>query len=194
MLLRQTICQRPVSYTHLDVYKRQIHDENNLLDCDALIIDEMSMVDSCLFEAVLRAISVTCKLVLVGDSDQLPSVGAGNVLKDIIDSGVMSVVTLKEIFRQAQESEIVMNAHKIVNGEHIDLASKDKDFFFMQRLEYGELQDLVVELCKTRLPKAYDYSPIDDIQVLSPTRKGPAGTAVSYTHLILQELLILLLR
>ena len=119
---------------------------------------------------------VTCKLVLVGDSDQLPSVGAGNVLKDIIDSGVMSVVTLKEIFRQAQESEIVMNAHKIVNGEHIDLASKDKDFFFMQRLEYGELQDLVVELCKTRLPKAYDYSPIDDIQVLSPTRKGPAGT------------------
>lgn len=72
-----------------------IHDENNLLDCDALIIDEMSMVDSCLFEAVLRAISVTCKLVLVGDSDQLPSVGAGNVLKDIIDSGVMSVVTLK---------------------------------------------------------------------------------------------------
>ena len=69
-----------------------------------------------------------------------------------------------------------MNAHKIVNGEHIDLASKDKDFFFMQRLEYGELQDLVVELCKTRLPKAYDYSPIDDIQVLSPTRKGPAGT------------------
>ena len=90
------------------------------------------------------------------------------MLKDIIDSGVMSVVTLKEIFRQAQESEIVMNAHKIVNGEHIDLASKDKDFFFMQRLEYGELQDLVVELCKTRLPKAYDYSPIDDIQVLLP--------------------------
>ena len=164
-----------------------IHDENNLLDCDALIIDEMSMVDSCLFEAVLRAISVTCKLVLVGDSDQLPSVGAGNVLKDIIDSGVMSVVTLKEIFRQAQESEIVMNAHKIVNGEHIDLASKDKDFFFMQRLEYGELQDLVVELCKTRLPKAYDYSPIDDIQVLSPTRKGPAGT-VELNKRLQQEL------
>ena len=135
----------------------------------------------------MRAISVTCKLVLVGDSDQLPSVGAGNVLKDIIDSGVMSVVTLKEIFRQAQESEIVMNAHKIVNGEHIDLASKDKDFFFMQRLEYGELQDLVVELCKTRLPKAYDYSPIDDIQVLSPTRKGPAGT-VELNKRLQQEL------
>ena len=161
--------------------------EQNPLETDVVIIDEMSMVDSCLFEAVLRAISVTCKLVLVGDSDQLPSVGAGNVLKDIIDSGVMSVVTLKEIFRQAQESEIVMNAHKIVNGEHIDLASKDKDFFFMQRLEYGELQDLVVELCKTRLPKAYDYSPIDDIQVLSPTRKGPAGT-VELNKRLQQEL------
>lgn len=152
-----------------------VHNENNLLDCDALIIDEMSMVDSCLFEAVLRAVSVTCKLVLVGDSDQLPSVGAGNVLKDIIDSGVMPVVTLKEIFRQAQESEIVMNAHKIVNGEHIDLTRKDKDFFFFQRLNFKELQDLVVDLCKSRLPKAYGYSPIENIQVLSPTRKGPAG-------------------
>lgn len=152
-----------------------VHNENNLLDCDALIIDEMSMVDSCLFEAVLRAVSVTCKLVLVGDSDQLPSVGAGNVLKDIIDSGVMPVVTLKEIFRQAQESEIVMNAHKIVNGEHIDLTRKDKDFFFFQRLNFKELQDLVVDLCKSRLPKAFGYSPIENIQVLSPTRKGPAG-------------------
>lgn len=152
-----------------------VHNENNLLDCDALIIDEMSMVDSCLFEAVLSAVSVTCKLVLVGDSDQLPSVGAGNVLKDIIDSSVMPVVTLKEIFRQAQESEIVMNAHKIVNGEHIDLTRKDKDFFFFQRLNFKELQDLVVDLCKSRLPKAYGYSPIENIQVLSPTRKGPAG-------------------
>ena len=164
-----------------------VHNENNLLDCDALIIDEMSMVDSCLFEAVLRAISVTCKLVLVGDSDQLPSVGAGNVLKDIIDSGVMSVVTLKEIFRQAQESEIVMNAHKIVSGEHIDLTSKDKDFFFFQRLKFAELQDLVVDLCKTRLPNAYNYSPVEDIQVLSPTRKGPAGV-VELNKRLQQEL------
>lgn len=153
-----------------------VHNENNLLDCDALVVDEMSMVDSCLFEALLRAISVTCKLILVGDSDQLPSVGAGNVLKDIIDSGVMSVVTLKEIFRQAQESDIVMNAHKIVSGEHIDLTKKDKDFFFFQRLDFVGLQELVVELCKDRLPKAYGYSPIENIQVLSPTRKGPAGT------------------
>lgn len=152
-----------------------IHDEDNQLDCEALIVDEMSMVDSCLFEALLRAISVTCKLVLVGDSDQLPSVGAGSVLHDIIDSGAMSVVRLKEIFRQSRESEIVMNAHKIVNGEHIDLTVKDKDFFFFQRLEYEGLQNLVVELCKKRLPEAYGFNPLEDIQVLSPTRKGPAG-------------------
>ncbi len=153
-----------------------IHDENNLLDCDVMIIDEMSMVDSCLFEALLRAVSITCRLVLVGDSDQLPSVGAGNVLKDIIDSGVMPVVTLTEIFRQAQESVIVTNAHKIVKGQHIDLTEKKKDFFFFQRQTFFEIQNLVVELCKTRLPNAFGYSPFDNIQVLSPTRKGPSGT------------------
>lgn len=152
------------------------HDEQDPLDCDALIIDEMSMVDSLLFEAVLRAIKINCKLVLVGDSDQLPSVGAGNVLKDIIESGAVSVVTLKEIFRQSRESEIVMNAHKIVNGQPIDYTVKDKDFFFFQRLEYQGLQELVVSLCKDRLPKAYKLSPINDIQVISPTRQGPSGT------------------
>lgn len=166
---------------------RFVHDENNQLDCDVMIIDEMSMVDSCLFEALLRAISVTCKLVLVGDSDQLPSVGAGNVLKDIIDSGVMPVVTLKEIFRQAQESAIVTNAHKIVNGEHIDLTEKDKDFFFFQRQDFPALQQLVVDLCKTRLPSAYGYSPVEDIQVLSPTRKGPSGV-VELNKRLQQEL------
>lgn len=154
-----------------------VHNENNLLDCDALVVDEMSMVDARLFEALLRAISVTCKLVLVGDSDQLPSVGAGNVLKDIIDSSVMSVVTLKEIFRQAQKSDIVMNAHRIIEGKPIDLTKKDSDFFFFQRLEFDRLQSLVVDLCKKRLPKAYGFSAIENIQVLSPTRKGPSGTA-----------------
>lgn len=153
-----------------------VHDENNLLDCDVLIVDEMSMVDSRLFESLLRAVSVTCKLVLVGDSDQLPSVGAGNVLRDIIDSGVMPVVTLTEIFRQAQQSSIVINAHKIVKGEVPDLTERDNDFFFMQRTAYPELQSLVVDLCRDRLPKAYGFDPLDSIQVLSPTRKGPAGT------------------
>lgn len=164
-----------------------VHDENDPLDCDALIIDEMSMVDSLLFEAVLRAVSVTCKLVLVGDSDQLPSVGAGNVLKDIIDSGAMSVVELKEIFRQSQQSQIVINAHKIVHGEPIDYTVRDNDFFFMQRLDFAPLSELVVSLCKQRLPNAYKISPMSDIQVISPTRQGPAGT-VELNKLLQQQL------
>ena len=164
-----------------------VHNEENMLECDALIIDEMSMVDTLLFEAVLRAIKLTCKLVLVGDSDQLPSVGAGNVLKDIMDSGVMPVVKLTEIFRQSRQSSIVMNAHKIVKGEHIDLAQRDNDFFFMQRLDFGGLQKLIAELCKTRLPNAYGYSPFDDIQVMSPTRQGPAGT-VELNKILQQQL------
>ena len=154
-----------------------LHKESNLLDCDVMIIDEMSMVDAELFEALLRALPVSCKLILVGDSDQLPSVGAGNVLGDIIDSGVMPVVRLTEIFRQAKQSAIVTNAHKIVKGEMIDLEDKSsKDFFFMQRLDFDGIQSLVVELCKERLPKAYGLDPTADIQVLSPTRKAGAGT------------------
>ena len=159
-------------------HHRFLHDENDQLDCEVLIIDEMSMVDSCLFEAVLRAISVSCKLILVGDSDQLPSVGAGNVLRDIIDSGVMPVVTLTEIFRQSQQSSIVTNAHKIVKGEYPDVTERDNDFFFMQRQTYPELQQLVMDLCRERLPKAYGYDVFNNIQVISPTRQGPAGTVV----------------
>lgn len=153
-----------------------LHDENEPLECDVLIIDEMSMVDSCLFEAVLRAISVTCKLVLVGDSDQLPSVGAGNVLRDIIDSGVMPVITLTEIFRQAQESMIITTAHKIVKGELPDLTDRSGDFFFMQRETFPEIQELTSSLCKERLPSYYGFDPQSDIQVISPTRQGPCGT------------------
>lgn len=151
------------------------HNEENPLNCDVMIIDEMSMVDSILFEALLRALPINCKLIMVGDTDQLPSVGAGNVLKDIIDSGVVPTVTLKEIFRQAQSSRIVTNAHRIVKGEPIELGNCD-DFFFFQRLEYSELQRCIVELCKKRLPQAYEISPFDNIQVISPTRQGPAGT------------------
>lgn len=175
-----------VEYTSGDTLRFK-HNENDLLDCDALIIDEMSMVDSLLFEAVLRAVSVTCKLVLVGDSDQLPSVGAGNVLKDIIDSGALSVVKLKEIFRQSRSSDIVMNAHRIVNGQPVDYTVKDKDFFFFQRLEYPALQELVVSLCKKRLPDAYGLSPMTDIQVISPTRQGPSGT-VELNKILQREL------
>lgn len=155
-----------------------VHNENNPLDCDVMIIDEMSMVDTLLFESLLRALKFNCSLVMVGDSDQLPSVGAGNLLKDIIDSKIVPTVELKEIFRQSETSKIVVNAHEIVNGNMIDLTERDEngDFFFFQRLEYEGLQSLVVDLVKTRLPNKYGYDSLEDIQVLSPTRKGPAGT------------------
>lgn len=153
-----------------------VHNENNQLDCDVIIIDEMSMVDTLLFEALLRALKFNCNLIMVGDSDQLPSVGAGNLLKDIIDSKIVPTVELKEIFRQNETSKIVVNAHKIVHGEMIDVKDKDSDFFFIQRLEYEGLQSLIVDLVKKRLPNTYGFNSLDDIQVLSPTRKGPAGT------------------
>ncbi len=163
-----------------------VHNENNQLDCDVMIIDEMSMVDTLLFEALLRALPVNCKLIMVGDTDQLPSVGAGNVLKDIIDSGVVPTVTLKEIFRQAQSSRIVTNAHRIVKGEALEFGNCD-DFFFFQRLEYTALQQCIVDLCKQRLPDAYGISPFDNIQVLSPTRQGPTGI-VELNRILQQEL------
>lgn len=152
------------------------HNENNPLDCDVLVVDEMSMVDVLLFESLLRAVRLGCKLIMVGDSDQLPSVGAGNLLRDIIDSKVVTVIELKEIFRQARESCIVTNAHKIVSGEYPDLAQKANDFFFFKRDDFDKAVKLVVDLTKTRLPAAYNYSPTDDIQILTPSRKGTLGT------------------
>lgn len=152
------------------------HNEHEPLDCDVLIIDEMSMVDSMLFESVLRAIRFDCKLIMVGDADQLPSVGAGNLLRDIIDSKVVPVVALTEIFRQAEKSAIVTNAHKIINGELLDLKKRDSDFFFIYKPDFNEAAALTADLCSTRLPKAYGFSVLDDIQVLSPTRKGQLGT------------------
>lgn len=151
------------------------HDENNPIACDVMIIDEMSMVDTLLFEALLRALKLSCRLIMVGDSDQLPSVGAGNVLKDMIDCGKLPVVKLTEIFRQAQQSCIITNAHKIVNGEQPDLSRSDNDFFFMQRLDYEAASDTVVELTVNRLPNAYKFSPAEDIQILCPSRKGALG-------------------
>ncbi len=153
-----------------------VHDDNNPLNCDVMIVDEMSMVDVLLFESLLRAMKLSCRLIMVGDCDQLPSVGAGNVLRDMIDSGCLTVVALTEIFRQAQKSMIITNAHDIVSGKMPDLTRTDSDFFFMQRLNVKAASDTVVELCRTRLPKAYKYSPIDDIQVLCPSRKGTVGT------------------
>ncbi len=152
------------------------HNELNPLKADVIIIDEMSMVDILLFEALLRAIKPESKLIMVGDSNQLPSVGAGNVLRDLISSGLIPTVELKEIFRQAAESLIVTNAHKIVNGIQPELNDRKKDFFFMPTTTDNDTAQLVVDLVRTRLPKSYGYSPVDDIQILSPTKIGPAGT------------------
>ena len=152
------------------------HNENNPLECDVIVIDEMSMVDVLLFEKLLRALRLGCKLIMVGDSDQLPSVGAGNLLGDMIASKVITVIKLQEIFRQARKSCIVTNAHKIVSGELPDLSRKDSDFFFFKRNTPENVCELLVDLTKTRLPKAYNYSPVDDIQIIAPSRKGTLGT------------------
>ena len=152
------------------------HNENNPLDCDVLVIDEMSMVDVLLFESLLRAVRLGCRLIMVGDSDQLPSVGAGNLLRDLIDSKVVPVTELTEIFRQARQSCIVTNAHKIVAGEYPDLTQRRSDFFFFKRDDYEQAVRLIVDLAKRRLPKAYNYSPTDDIQILTPSRKGTVGS------------------
>lgn len=153
-----------------------MHNEKNPLKCDAIIVDEMSMVDTLLFESLLRAVQISSKIILVGDSDQLPSVSAGNVLKDLISTQLLDVIILDEIFRQAQESVIIMNAHKILKGEYPNIYQKDNDFFFLQRLNYIDAQNTIVELWKDRLSKAYKYNPLEDIQILSPSRKGVLGT------------------
>ncbi len=151
------------------------HNESNPLICDVIVVDEMSMVDVLLFEGLLRALRLGCKVILVGDSDQLPSVGPGNLLRDLIESRRLPVIELKQIFRQAQESCIITNAHKIISGEYPDLMRKDADFFFFQRLKPDEVTGLVLQLTKQRLPDAYKYSPVDDIQIISPSRKGVLG-------------------
>lgn len=150
--------------------------EKNLLDCDALVLDELSMVDVNLFDALLRALPLGCRLVLVGDCDQLPSVGAGNVLGDLIASGLLPVVQLDEIFRQSLQSLIVTNAHKIVAGQMPELNIRSNDFFFLPCGNVQELSRLIVDLAAVRLPKSYGYSPLTDIQVLAPGRKGEVGT------------------
>lgn len=150
--------------------------EKNPLDCDALIVDELSMTDILLFQSLLRAVKFGCRLVLVGDSDQLPSVGAGNVLGDLIQSQRVPVVALTEVFRQAQKSAIIMNAHRIVSGEMPQLDLLDNDFFFLPMREKEKISQTISDLCFTRLPDAYDFNPLKDIQVLCPGRKGELGT------------------
>ena len=148
----------------------------NPLEADAVIVDELSMVDVQLFWGLLDALPLSCRLIMVGDSDQLPPVGPGNVLHDIIDSGLLPVVALTEVFRQAMESLIVTNAHRIVSGEYPLLDAKDRDFFFLQREQPDSAAATLVELYTKRLPAAYGYDPLRDIQIICPSRKGEIGT------------------
>lgn len=165
------------------VFKR---DEDEPLKCDAVIVDECSMIDIVLMRALLAALPKECRLVLVGDADQLPSVGAGNVFPDILRSKALPVVRLTEIFRQTAESRIVRNAHMINAGEHPTLAENKGDFFFMRRLNQGAAADLIAQLCSLRLPQNMGISP-EEIQVLTPTRKGNVG--VHNLNSILQNVL-----
>ncbi len=160
--------------------------ERNPLDADAVVVDEMSMVDVLLFESLLRATKTGCRLILVGDTDQLPAVGAGCVLQNLIESGRVPVVQLTQVFRQALESRIVYNAHRIVNGQAMELDNKG-DCFFMPRPSAAEVTRTVLELCQTRLPAAYGYSVFENLQVLCAGRKGEMGTGEMNRRL--QELL-----
>jgi len=150
-------------------------DEGNLLDCDAVILDECSMVDVELMAALLRAMPTDARLVMVGDADQLPSVGPGNVFSAVIRSEVVATVRLTEIFRQTGDSRIVRNAHMINRGEHPNLSENAGDFFRLHRLEAGSSVETISELFAVRLPGKMNIPP-EEIQVLSPTRKGEMGT------------------
>lgn len=149
--------------------------ENNKLECDVLIVDEMSMVDILLMDSLLAALPRGARIVLVGDSDQLPSVGAGNVLKDIIESDALTCIKLTEIFRQARESMIVVNAHRINRGEMPYVNDADNDFFLVSRDDPMALPDTIADLCARRLPKKYGFNGVSQIQVLTPTRKSIIG-------------------
>ncbi|TAK45886.1 MAG: ATP-dependent RecD-like DNA helicase, partial [Saprospiraceae bacterium] len=146
------------------------------LDCDLLIVDEASMIDTVLMFNLLKAIPTHARVIFVGDVDQLPSVGAGNVLQDLILSKKIPVTRLTEIFRQAASSKIIVNAHRINAGEFPDLSNtKGGDFFFIEEEDPSKLIDLIVNLVDSRLPKAYGFDAFDDIQVLAPMNRGAIG-------------------
>ena len=153
-----------------------LRNERNYLEENVVIIDEASMADTLLFCALLKAIKPGARLVIIGDANQLPSVGAGNVLRDIIECGRFATVELTEIFRQAEKSLIITNAHRINSGEMPVLDVCDNDFFFLQRRNDTDIASTVVDLCKNRLPKAYGLTSANGIQVITPSKKGVGGT------------------
>lgn len=152
--------------------------EEKPLNCDVLIVDEASMIDTILMHHLLKAIPISATFVLVGDINQLPSVGAGNVLNDIIASGAVPVVELNEIFRQAKTSRIVVNAHKINNGilPSFDNDTPESDFYFIQQEDPQKVLEIILELTKTRIPRRFGFDPVDDIQILTPMHKGMVGS------------------
>lgn len=149
--------------------------EDYPLECDVVVIDEISMIDTSLMYHLLKAVVPGIRLIFVGDKDQLPSVGPGNILKDMIASGYINTVKLQRIFRQAGESHIVTNAHKINSGEMIDLKNKNKDFFYIKRYDGERILNEIISLVKDRLPKFAGLKKAEGIQVLTPTRKGMLG-------------------
>lgn len=156
-----------------------MRDESNPLECDLLVVDEASMIDQILFHHLLKAIPRNASVIFVGDVNQLPSVGAGNVLGDIISSDVIPVVRLNEIFRQARESMIVVNAHRVNNGENpIDGAEGEelKDFYFIQQDDPDAALEIIKKLVTERIPKRFGFDPVNEVQVLSPMHKGSIGT------------------
>ncbi len=166
---------RLLEYKPPEGYKKN---RENPLTCDVLIIDETSMVDLVLMYNLLKAVPDQAVVILIGDVDQLPSVGAGNVLKDIIDSGMVNVVKLTRIFRQAQGSTIITNAHKINKGDFPELkGGRSRDFFFIEEEEPSKVVQIIQELCTKRLPAYYRIDPINDIQVLCPMQRGETGAA-----------------
>lgn len=160
-----------------------LKNENNKLECDVLIVDETSMVDILLMKSLLSALPKGVRLILVGDADQLPSVGAGNVLRDIINSDIVLTIKLTKIFRQARESMIVVNAHRINSGNFPYLNDYDNDFFLVARSGEEKILNTVCDLAAARLPLAYGFDPLRDIQVLSVTKKGDLGTYSLNNHL-----------
>lgn len=161
--------------------------ERNPLNCDVIIIDEASMIDALLFDSLLKALRLSCRIILVGDSDQLPSIGAGNVLNDILTSDIFPSIRLKKVFRQASQSMIVTNAHAIINGEKADFSQKQSDCFFMQRSDKYQTVETILQLVEERLPTAYGVNPITDIQVLCPSRMLDTGT-VNLNNLLQAQL------
>ncbi|MBQ4120290.1 MAG: ATP-dependent RecD-like DNA helicase [Clostridia bacterium] len=161
--------------------------EKNPLDCDVIIIDEASMIDAILFENLLKALRLNCRIILVGDSDQLPSIGAGNVLGDILAANIFPSIKLKKVFRQANESMIVRNAHAIINGQKADFNNKKSDCFFLERQDKYSAVETVLSLVTERLPTAYNFDPITDIQVLCPSRLLDTG-ANNLNNLLQEQL------